>query len=123
MNTYLTPYDPNKQFSTPERCTINELLNHAGDSQCSIARAAVAPGICTQLHALKNTIERYIILSGQGRVFINHEAPEEVSALDSISIPADVAQKIENTGQTELVFLCICTPRFEQKNYYTLEEE
>jgi hypothetical protein len=22
-----------------------------------------------------------------------------------------------------LVFLCICTPRFKQQNYYTLEDE
>jgi mannose-6-phosphate isomerase-like protein (cupin superfamily) len=75
------------------------------------------------LHALKNTIERYIILTGQGRVFINNEAPEEVLPMDSVTIPANVAQKIENTGEAELVFLCICTPRFKQQNYYTLEDE
>ena len=121
--TYINQYDPGKQFSTSERCDINELLNHIDDTVCSIARASVAPGVCTQLHAVKNTVERYIILQGQGKVFINHSPPEKVAYLDTISIPSGAPQKIENTGEAELVFLCICTPRFEQKNYFCLEQD
>ncbi len=121
--TFIKKYDPDKQFSTSERCDINELLNHIDDAACSIARASVAPGVCTQLHAVKNTVERYIILQGQGKVFINYSPPEKVAYLDTITIPPGVSQKIENTGKTELIFLCICTPRFEQKNYFCLERD
>lgn len=119
--SYINKYNANNQFLTAERCTINELLNHSDDSDCSIARASVAPGVTTQLHAVRNTVERYIILEGQGRVFINNGPAENVTHLDVVIIPSDTAQKIENHGDTELVFLCICTPRFEQKNYYSLE--
>ncbi|MCU7834146.1 MAG: cupin domain-containing protein [gamma proteobacterium symbiont of Taylorina sp.] len=119
--SYITQFNANAQFSTTERCDINELLNSPLDSDCSIAQASVAPGIVTQLHAVKNTIERYVILAGEGRVFINDQPPEIVKKFDVICIPENVPQKIENTSQTELIFLCICTPRFEQKNYQNLE--
>ena len=121
--SYFKRYQPEKQFATSERCTINELLNHIDDEHCSIAKASVAPGISTQLHAVKNTIERYIILEGEGEVIINHSPAESVSYLDVITIPAGVSQKIKNCGQNDLVFLCICTPRFEQKNYQNLESD
>jgi mannose-6-phosphate isomerase-like protein (cupin superfamily) len=121
--TYINQYNPDNQFSTTERCDINELFNHTDDAHCSIARALVAPGVCTQLHAVKNTVERYVILEGHGKVTINNSAPEQVSHLDIVTIPSGVSQKIENCGDTALIFLCICTPRFEQKNYLNLEEE
>lgn len=121
--SYVKPYQAEQQFTTEERCTINELLNYSDDQQCSIAKASVAPGISTQLHAVKNTIERYIILQGEGKVFINHSRAEKVGYLDVVSIPAGVPQKITNCGPEDLIFLCICTPRFEQKNYQNLESE
>ncbi len=115
-------YNPEKQYDSTERCAINELLNNANNLDCSIARASVAPGVCTQLHALENTIERYVILEGQGRVSIDKQDAVAVGQLDVITIPAGAAQKIANTGTEELVFLCICTPRFEARNYHNLEQ-
>ena len=121
--SYVRKYNLNAQFSTPEHCDINELFNHSIDSDCSIARARVAPGVTTQLHAVKNTLERYVILEGEGMVFIDTMPPEQVGYLDVVSIPAGVAQKIQNCGTSDLIFLCICTPRFEQKNYQNLESD
>jgi mannose-6-phosphate isomerase-like protein (cupin superfamily) len=120
---YTKKFKANKQFSTPERCDINELLNHQDHTDCSIAQAIVAPGVTTQLHALKNTIERYIIIAGTGNVFIDHSPAQKVSYLDVVTIPADTPQKIQNNGHTDLIFLCICTPRFIPSNYRTLEEK
>ncbi|MDX2503081.1 MAG: cupin domain-containing protein [Gammaproteobacteria bacterium] len=119
--SYVKYFNPDAQFSTPERCDINELLNDSNESVCSIARARVAPGVTTQLHAVKNTIERYVILEGQGRVFVDNMPPEHIGYLDIVSIPEGAPQKIHNCGETDLIFLCICTPRFEQKNYQNLE--
>lgn len=121
--SYISYYNPDTQFTTSERCDINELLNYLGDSDCSIARARVAPGVTTQLHAVKNTIERYVILEGNGRVFIDNSPAADVGYLDIISIPADAPQKIHNCGNIDLIFLCICTPRFVQTNYQNLEPE
>ena len=121
MQQYLYPYDDNATFSTDERCDINELFNSDNDEACSITRATVATGLSTQLHALKNTIERYVILQGQAEVEINHQAARQVNHLDVINIKAGQAQKISNTGTEPLVFLCICTPRFKAENYINLE--
>jgi mannose-6-phosphate isomerase-like protein (cupin superfamily) len=117
----LWKFNSEAEFSTPEHCDITELLNHKKDKNCSIARAKVAPGVTTQLHAVKNTVERYVILSGEGKVFINNKRPEHVAYLDTVLIPAGAPQKIYNSGKKELIFLCICTPRFKQKNYQNLE--
>lgn len=121
LMAHVKKYDPSGQFATMEHCDINELLNMPQDSQYSIARASVAPGVMTQLHCVENTLERYVLLEGKGRVYIDHGPPEAVAYLDVVTIAPGMAQKIENTGTSELVFLCICTPRFEQKNYRNLE--
>lgn len=114
-------YHEHDEFYTSERCKITELLNKSIDEDCSIAKASVAPGVSTQLHALQGTTERYIILQGQGHVTINGQKPLPVAYLDTVLIPPDTSQKITNTGTVELEFLCICTPRFKPENYHNLE--
>ena len=116
MQTILR-YRPETEFYTDEGCYIVELLNVDGDPGCSIARARVRPGVTTRLHHLTGTIERYVILEGEGRVEVDGTAPTVVRPLDVVAIPAGVSQRIANTGDTDLVFLCVCTPRFEPVNY------
>lgn len=108
------------EFYIDERCHIVELHNSDSDAECSIARARVEPGVSTRLHCVLATAERYVILEGEGRVEVNGERPVTVGPLDVVNIPAGVAQRITNTGARDLVFLCICTPRFEMQNYTEL---
>jgi len=115
------PVAVGREFYTDERCWIAELHNRDSDAGCSIARARVQPGVTTQLHALRETIERYVILEGEGRVEIESGAPLAVAPLDVISIPAGASQRITNTGTADLVFLCICTPRFSREHYRSME--
>lgn len=114
-------YKPDTEFYTEERCHINELLNRDIDEECSVARARVEPGITTQLHALKDTAERYVILEGEGTVEIDGGDPSIVSPLDVVYIPRDVSQRITNTGNRDLIFLCVCTPRFKPEYYENLD--
>lgn len=105
-----------------EGCHILEYLNHASDPELSIARARVAPGKHTRKHALRNTVERYLILQGCGEVTIDQQT--SVLQLGSTAvIPAGSSQCIRNTGQQELVFLAVCTPRFQLENYLDLEDD
>ena len=46
-----------------------------------------------------------------------------VSVGDVIVIPEGASQKITNTGKTDLVFYCVCTPRFTQDCYFDDEPE
>jgi mannose-6-phosphate isomerase-like protein (cupin superfamily) len=115
-------YRADAEFYTAEHCHINELHNRASDTDCSIARARVAPGETTRLHCVRDTVERYVTLAGEGEVRIAQQAPVRVNPLDVITIPAGAPQRIANTGAGELVFLCVCTPRFREENYLDLEE-
>lgn len=110
-------------FFASERCHIVELSNDASDRDVSIARARVEPGITTCWHRLADTIERYVILEGQGRVEVGDERPQDIGTGDVVIVPAMVRQRIANIGTRDLVFLAICTPRFRQGNYEDLEAD
>jgi len=113
---HIRRFKPQTEFTTAERCAIVELLNDDEYRACSIARARVAPGTSTRRHALRGTIEHYVILEGRGEVEIGGAAAA-VAPLDVVSIPAGTPQRITNIGEIDLVFLCVCTPRFELGAY------
>ncbi len=113
--------DPTKEMPTQEQCHILEVWNSPDDPSTSIARARVEPGVTTRLHALDQAEERYVILSGAGRVEIGNVPPTDVGMGDVVIIPANTPQRITNTGDTDLVFYAICTPRFTQECYRDLE--
>ena len=111
---------PAAEIWTEERCFITELANTPADPDCSIARARVEPGGITRWHRLAGVIERYVILSGCGRAEIGDRPPREVGPGDAVLIPAGCRQRIANTGDVDLVFLAICTPRFQPACYEDL---
>ncbi len=111
------------EFETDERCHISEVANDPGDEFVSIARARVEPGVTTAWHKLDRISERYIIVSGQGQVEIDELEPIEVLQGDVVRIPANIPQRIINTGQDDLVFFAVCAPPFQQGSYVNLEQE
>ena len=113
--------DLDAEFYTPERCHILEMSNTPDDPAMSIARARVEPGVTTAFHHVLATAERYVILEGSGLVELGDMEPEQVAVGDVVLIPADVTQRITNTGNNDLVFLALCTPRFEPQNYISTE--
>ena len=58
-----------------------------------------------------------MIIEGEGSVQLSSLAPKKVRVGNVVVIPALCSQKISNTGANDLIFLAICTPRFETKNY------
>jgi mannose-6-phosphate isomerase-like protein (cupin superfamily) len=109
------------EYYFEEGCFILELSNSAQDPQLSIARARVKAGMSTRLHRLTALVERYVILSGQGDVEIGDLPAQTVSAGNVVIIPQLCTQKITNTGEEDLVFLALCTPRFEKQFYEDIE--
>jgi len=118
---YIQYYKDKKEFKTEEQCHIVELQNNQNDQDCSIARARVTPGVTTSLHKLKGIVERYVILSGVGEVLLNGQTGNKVTAYDVVNIPPGVSQQITNIGEEDLIFLCICTPRFKQEAYVAID--
>jgi len=112
--------EEHREYFFEEGCHILELLNTDECKDLSIARARVAPGEQTKVHRLNDTTEVYHIISGRGIVHIDGDTAE-VSEGDSVIIRPNMDQAITNVGDQDLIFYCICTPRFEKHNYQDTE--
>jgi len=109
-----------KEYSTAERCFVAE--NYSNE-EVSVARARVKPGVTTVAHHLTGATEIYLVTRGKGVVNIGDLQPTQIGTGDVVVIPAGTSQKITNIGKTDLVFSCICTPRFTSEIYCNEEAE
>ena len=107
---------------TQEKCYITENLNTDRDPSLSVAQARVRPGETTIWHRLRDTTERYVILSGTGAVEVGETMSADIGPGDVVFIPPGMKQRITNTGDEPLVFYALCTPRFLPENYESLGE-
>lgn len=100
-----------------EGCYITEIWNTESDPTVSVVRARVKPGGLTRWHQLDGITERYLLISGEGRVQLGDGSDQILTAGDAVVIPPRVPQRIANTGDDDLVFLAVCTPRFRPDAY------
>lgn len=121
MHEQIRSMDPAAEFFTEEGCFILELSNSDADPDVSIARARVRSGVTTRWHRLAGIAERYVILSGAGRVEVGDLPAEEVGPGDVVLIPPGCRQRIACVGDEDLVFLAICTPRFRPEAYEDMD--
>ena len=105
---------------TEERCSIVELLNTDRCEGVSLAECRVVAGETTQLHSLQ-IAERYVVRQGTGVMELSGNDTFAIGAGDCVLIPAGCAQRVRNTGTEDLLFLCVCTPRFSPRHYTVLE--
>lgn len=80
----------------------------------SLAHATVPPGHATKPHRLAST-EVYYVIEGFGVMFVDDEC-EPVEPGSAVYIPPGAIQSIENTGDDELVFLCIVDPAWQPRD-------
>ena len=85
----------------------------------SLAHARVKAGHKTRPHKLKSS-EVYYVIEGQGLMHIDQEN-FEVGPECAIYIPPDAVQYIENTGNSDLEFLCIVDPAWRQEDEDVLD--
>lgn len=109
-------------FFSVEGCHITELSNSPSDPNVSIAQARVEPGVTTAWHRLKTSTERYVIISGTGRVEVGDATPRIVNKGDVVYIAAMERQRITNVGDGDLIFMAICTPRFLFEDYESVAD-
>jgi mannose-6-phosphate isomerase-like protein (cupin superfamily) len=86
----------------------------------SLAHAVVKSGEKTRPHRLKSS-EVYYILAGHGVMRVEDEAAE-IAAGQAIYIPPCHTQSIENTGGTDLAFLCVVDPAWDPDDEEVLTE-
>jgi mannose-6-phosphate isomerase-like protein (cupin superfamily) len=56
-------------------------------------------------------------------MYLNGAPAGIVHSGDLVCIEAGESQAIENTGTTDLVFLCVCRPAFHNEGYRDCEPE
>jgi len=111
-----------EEFVAGDGSILRELLHpDKADVQIrySLAHAKVASGCKTVPHKLKSS-EVYCIISGQGLMHIDAES-FEVGPESAVYIRPNSVQHIENTGDDELVFLCIVDPAWRQEDEQVLD--
>jgi mannose-6-phosphate isomerase-like protein (cupin superfamily) len=123
MREEISRLDPASEFYTVERCYITELSNIDADPDVSIARARVLPGVTTRWHRLNGVTERYVVISGSGRIDVGSLSPQAIGSGDVVLIPSGCAQRITNIGNEDLIFLAICTPRFQSDVYEDIDPD
>ena len=85
----------------------------------SLAQFTIKKGKRSLRHKLQSS-EIYYILEGSGNLMINNESLG-VKKDDSVYVPPMSEQFIENTGTSELRFLCIVDPAWKEEDEMILE--
>lgn len=85
----------------------------------SMAQFTLELGKKSMLHKIKSS-EIYYILEGEAVMSINQES-HKLKKDDSVYVPPMSEQRIENTGPTNLRFLCIVEPAWKPEDEIILE--
>ncbi len=80
----------------------------------SLAHAVVKPGKSSLPHKLK-TSEVYYVLEGDGIMHVDNESAK-VHSGQTVYIPPNSFQYIQNTGDSDLKFLCIVDPAWRPED-------
>jgi len=106
-----------EEFIAGDNCVLREILHPDKEDlklRYSLAHAVVKPGQTTWKHRL-TTSEVYYIMQGEGMMHIDDEsAPVKPGA--TVYIPPLATQCITNSGNTDLVFLCIVDPAWRKED-------
>ena len=117
-----------KPFVTKDKSLIREFFHplHETSKQLprnipfSIALATVKPGQKTLRHIHETSKEFYFITQGVGKIQLDSKKePIEENML--IYIPAKTKHTVKNTGQEDLLILCICNPPYSHEDTKIVE--
>ena len=110
------------EFVAGDDSILREILHpEKVDAQIhySLAHAKVEAGKKTKPHILKSS-EVYYVIAGRGLMHIDREV-FKVGPECAIYIPPNAEQYIENTGNSDLKFLCKVDPAWRQEDEQVLE--
>ncbi len=98
-------------------CRIFELLHGKNDTidlPYSLAVAEVEVGQSSYRHRLRQS-EIYFILAGRGRMHVDDET-RELAVGDTVVIPPQAAQWIDNIGDELLRFVAVVSPTWRAQD-------
>jgi len=114
---FIRSLDECDEFIAGDGSLLRELL-HPDKAEIkirySLAHATVAPRQATKPHRLA-TSEVYYVIEGFGLMFIDDEV-EPVEPGSTVYIPPNAVQHIENTGDDDLIFICLVDPAWRRED-------
>ncbi len=99
-------------FQAGDHTWLRELLHPANTNvgtSFSLAHAYLEPGDVSLPHKLISSSETYFFLEGEGTISIDNQV-HRVEKNDTVFVPANAIQSVQNLGQGRLVFLCVVSP-------------
>lgn len=112
-------------YKTKDGSQIRELIHplRNGNTNQSIAEARVSKGRQTLAHHHRNSEELYMTLEGVGRLYIHKgedEPPLEIELQrgTNVVIRPYETHWLKNTGETDLVILCCCSPPYSHDDTF-----
>lgn len=109
-------------FRAADGTLLREILHpdrSAAEVGYSLAHALLRPGEASLEHTL-TTVEVYYFLSGSGRMHVGDEAATVEPGV-TVVVPANAVQWLENTGSSDVTFLCIVYPAWQSEDERVLE--
>jgi mannose-6-phosphate isomerase-like protein (cupin superfamily) len=109
-------------FLAGDHTVIRELLHPAKQAiklGYSLAHGKLPAGRRSKRHVLTSS-EVYYFLAGQGTMAIDGEA-DSVEAGSVVYVPPGAQQSLENTGTTDVEFLCLVDPAWRLEDESILE--
>ena len=83
----------------------------------SLAEATIAPGTATTAHFHRASEELYLVTAGRGLLRIDTEQ-REIEAGNCAVIPPGAVHQLRNTGETDLVVVCACSPPYSHEDTF-----
>ena len=108
-----TRRDDARPYVTKDGSVIRELFHPAqhGGGRMSLAEATLPPGRSTIPHRHPASEELYHVLSGRGRMRLDGRE-HGLAPGDTVRIAPGELHWVENSGEEDLVFLCLCHPPY-----------
>ena len=111
-----------REFIAGDHTVLRELMHPAKEAVAlgySLAHGTLAPGKRSKRHVLASS-EVYYFIAGQGRLTIDAETcPVEAGSM--VYVPPGGTQALENTGTSDIEFLCLVDPAWTVEDEQVLE--
>lgn len=117
----VTPSD-RQEFLAGDHTRLREILHPAKHQLTlgySLAHGTLGPGRRSKWHVLASS-EVYYFIAGQGRFMIDDQVVS-VEPGTTLYVPPGGKQSLENTGNSEIEFLCVVEPAWKVEDEQVLE--
>lgn len=116
--------DQVKVYRTKDGSLVREIVHpdHIAVHNLSLAEARLEPGAATAPHYHQEGEEVYYVLAGRGVLVIAGEEAQ-VGPGDAVLIPPRARHRLANTGDEEMVFLCISSPPYTHRDTIISDDE